>query len=188
MAVKRAPDRRVLRTRRTLHQALVSLILERGWDEISVLDVCDRANVGRSTFYVHFGDKEDLLLSGFDELKHELRMHHSGEGVLSFAAELIEHARDNQRLFRALIGKKSALAVQRRFRQLVVEMISEDLSRIAPRTPDLEATVHYLAGAYVELLMWWLDARTTLDSTDIARLFHRRTEPILAQLGYSEKR
>ena len=63
-----APDRRVLRTRRQLRTALINLILERGWDAVSVSDVCARADVGRSTFYAHFADKEELLFSGFEEL------------------------------------------------------------------------------------------------------------------------
>ena len=66
-------DRRVLRTRRTLREALVQLILQRGWEKVSVLEVCERADVGRSTFYTHFADKEELLLSGFDDLRQALR-------------------------------------------------------------------------------------------------------------------
>lgn len=65
---ERTPDRRVQRTRRQLREALITLILERGWDAVSVRDVCEKADVGRSTFYVHFADKENLLLSGFDDL------------------------------------------------------------------------------------------------------------------------
>src|SRR5687768_13088670 len=61
-------DPRVVRTRRQLRDALVASILERGWEAVSVTDVCERAEIGRSTFYVHFADKEELLLSGFDEL------------------------------------------------------------------------------------------------------------------------
>ena len=66
--------RRILRTRRLLHEALVSLILEKGYADITVQDILDRANVGRSTFYAHFRDKEDLLLSGFDRLVEEFQM------------------------------------------------------------------------------------------------------------------
>jgi AcrR family transcriptional regulator len=66
-------DRRIERTRRTLREALIALILERGWDDISVQDVCNRADVGRSTFYTHFADKEELLVGGFDDLRKVLR-------------------------------------------------------------------------------------------------------------------
>src|SRR5690242_18297174 len=69
----RAPDRRIQRTRRLLHEAILELIHERGWDAITVQDVCERADVGRSTFYVHFADKEELLVSGFGQLRDHLR-------------------------------------------------------------------------------------------------------------------
>ena len=56
-------DRRSRRTRQALHQALIRLIVERGYDEITVADIADAADTGRSTFYAHFTDKDDLLRS-----------------------------------------------------------------------------------------------------------------------------
>ena len=73
MRIPNSTDRRVRRTRRALRDALLELTLERGWDEVNVLDVCERADVARSTFYTHFADKEELLLSGFDDLRAALR-------------------------------------------------------------------------------------------------------------------
>src|SRR5512141_2904590 len=61
-------DRRVQRTQQLLREALVALILEKGYDAITVQDILDLANMGRSTFYAHYRDKEDLLLSGFQML------------------------------------------------------------------------------------------------------------------------
>ena len=57
-------DRRSLRTRTALRDALLGLIAERGWDEIAVQDLCERANIGRSTFYLHF-PKDTLNKSAF---------------------------------------------------------------------------------------------------------------------------
>lgn len=177
-------DRRVLRTRRTLREALIALILERGWDAISVRDLCERADVGRSTFYVHFADKEELLLSGFDELLKSLKTKHNA-GSLAFAEDLFVHAGENLRLFRALIGKKSAQAVMQRFRAVVLELVGADLARLAPRAAHREAAVHYVTGAYIELLTWWVDGRTRVEATEIAHVFHRLTAPVLASLRAS---
>lgn len=63
-------DRRVQRTQQLLREALFALIQEKGFEKLSVQDIIDRANVGRATFYAHFDNKEDLLLSGFDALRH----------------------------------------------------------------------------------------------------------------------
>ena len=182
----RPTDRRVQRTRRTLREALVALTLERGWDDTSVQDVCDRADVGRSTFYTHFADKEELLLSGFDDLRQELRGHQVAAApdrrVLGFARVLIEHAHANLRLFRAVIGKRSGLAVQRHFRQVVIDLVREDLAGHAPPGPRREAAVHYLAGAFFDVVIWWLDTRTGLEPADLEQLVNDLTAPVVSAL------
>jgi len=181
-------DRRVLRTRRTLRDALVQLILQRGWEQISVLDICERADVGRSTFYTHFADKEELLLSGFDDLRAALRKQHppagpAGTAPLAFAGTMIEHASENLRLFRALVGKRSGHAVQKRFRALILDLVSEDLAALhLPGRPAL-GPVHFLTGAFIELLSWWLDTRTMLTHSDLEQLFHDLSAPVLATLS-----
>src|SRR3954447_21575352 len=103
-----APDRRVQRTRRHLREALMALILERGWDAVSVRDVCEKADVGRSTFYVHFADKENLLLSGFDDLHaamDEIRSH--AGAPFGFIEPLIVHVAEHKRLLQAVLGRQS---------------------------------------------------------------------------------
>ena len=74
----KAPDRRIQRTRKVLHEALVQLIFEKGNDKVTVQAVLDRANVGRSTFYAHYQDLEDLFLSGFENLWSLFEGHLSG--------------------------------------------------------------------------------------------------------------
>src|SRR5881628_2636842 len=66
------PDRRVRRTRESLHKALISLTLEKNYDSITVQEVLDRADVGRSTFYTHFQSMDQLLISGTHELRRTL--------------------------------------------------------------------------------------------------------------------
>src|SRR5512134_762137 len=75
----KGPDRRVQRTRQSLQDALVELIVEKGYEDITIQDVIDRANVGRSTFYTHFLDKEDLFLSEFEGLWRQLEQSLAGE-------------------------------------------------------------------------------------------------------------
>jgi len=173
-------DRRVKRTHRTLREALVALLVERGWDEISVQDICDRADVGRSTFYTHFADKEELLASGFAELRAALRAQAlpGGTGAsaaasrFAFVTGVIDHAHENRRLFKALVGKRGGQVVVRRFRELVAGLVREDLlgGRAAP-TPAQDGAVHFVAGAFFELLTWWLEARNPLLPTEIDRLY-----------------
>jgi AcrR family transcriptional regulator len=184
------PDRRVQRTQRTLREALIRLILERGWDGVSVQDICERADVGRSTFYVHFADKEELLVSGFGDLRKMLRAHlspASGE-PLGFTIALIEHAREYEPLFKALVGRRTALAVQRSFMDVVTELVEEDLVHGgAPPSPVREVAVSYVAGAFWEILRWWFEQRKPLPAAEIGGMFKRLTMPVLREVRRSEK-
>ncbi|WXA96094.1 TetR family transcriptional regulator C-terminal domain-containing protein [Pendulispora brunnea] len=92
---------------------------------------------------------------------------------------MIEHAQEYRPLVRVLIGKRSGQVVQNRFRKLIVELVQEDLAGFAPAGPPRDAMVHYIAGAFLELLAWWLDTRTLLDASELEELFHRFTKPIL---------
>ena len=105
-----APDRRVRRTRKLLHDAFISLAIEKGYEKTTIQDILDRADVGRSTFYVHYPDKEALLTASFDEMHEQLERQladvpaTSPVDVALPAALLFEHAYRNQRVYRALCG------------------------------------------------------------------------------------
>lgn len=172
MSARGMLDRRVARTQRSLRDALIALIHERGWDVVTVQDICERADVGRSTFYVHFADKEELLLSGFELFRGQLREHVAARAdePLAFLRPLIEHVREHQRMSRALVGKRSHQAVQREFMRLVSEMVERDVAPLMAAGPRRNAVVRYLAGAVAELLVWWLDNRTGLDAAEIERI------------------
>src|SRR5579864_6444923 len=99
---KRAIDRRVARTRATLHQALITLILKKGYEAITVEDICEHANVGRSTFYAHYKSKEELHLSGMNHLRRQIVDQQRDAGApssdrsvrqLGFSLAMFEHAR-----------------------------------------------------------------------------------------------
>src|SRR4051794_37293083 len=99
-------DRRSRRTRRTLGQALVDLMLEKRYDTITVQEIIDRANVGRSTFYAHYLDKEDLLQTEVSELVERLSMHmdhNAASNHLIPSLELLTHLQDSYQLYRALV-------------------------------------------------------------------------------------
>jgi AcrR family transcriptional regulator len=171
-------DARVAASRRALHGAIVRLTLEHGWDAVTVRDVCRLAGVGRSTFYAHFADKEELLVGGLDDVREALRGVATGR-AFAFLPGLLAHVDDSRRLFRAVIGKHSGLAVQRRFRAVVLDLVRDELDRVAISDP-YGVVARYVAGALVELLVWWVDARPSLDAAALAAEFLRLTEPVLA--------
>ncbi len=97
-----AQDRRSQRTRDTLIQAMLALIETKHYDQITVQDIVDRANVGRSTFYAHFDNKDELLSSGFEQMLDKLVEHMDiGEdNRLGFdITMLFQHARGHYEIF-----------------------------------------------------------------------------------------
>lgn len=179
-------DRRVQRTRRVLRSALIELVQQRGWDQVTVQDVCERADVGRSTFYVHYADKEELLISGFEELKSELRKHAATrEEPLGFTLALLEHTMQYQSVVRALTGTGTLQVVQRKFMEVVIALVEDDLRRITGMDPLREAAARYLAGAFWELLRWWGgwgEQRRHTPAITVDQIFRQLTRPVLREL------
>lgn len=173
-------DRRVRKTRKQLRDSLVALILDRGWDSVSIIDVCEHADIGRSTFYVHFADKEDLLLSGFDELHEGLQSTRvKAVGTFRFVDTLLEHAKENTRLMRAVAGRKSGQAVQRRFRDVVNQLVEAELIALKVNSSVRHHLVRYIGGALAELLFDWLEAPKGTDVAALATMFRTLTSHVL---------
>jgi len=177
----------VQRTRRSLRDALISLLVEHSWDGINIQNLCERADVGRSTFYIHFQNKEELLVSGFNDLRAGLRAQAAennmgSSGSLVFVRGLIEHVHEQRTLFRAIIGRRSGHVVQKRFREMVNQLVQEEVS-LTVAGWQRDAGAHYVAGALVELLAWWVDAGNARSADDIEQLFHQLTLPAIKQLG-----
>lgn len=167
-------DRRVQRTRRHLRDSLITLIHEQGWDSVTVRDVCEHADVGRSTFYLHFADKENLLLSGFDTLHEELSsMTRGAKQTFAFAEPLLTHALAHERLFAALVGRQSGLQMQWRFRDLLVQLLTAEL--VALRLPAVSraSTARFLAGGFIEHLMEGLESEHQAEAGALAARFRR---------------
>ncbi len=179
-------DRRVRRTRGALKEALVDLIVERGWDGFSVQDLCDHADVGRSTFYLHFADKEEVLAGGFADLGQDLRAQLARSGAprpLAFSRGLLDHAQAHLRVFRALVGRRAAHVVQGKMRALVMELVREEVAPRPGADARRDAAAAFLGGALFELLIWSLDARPPTTAEEADALFHELAGPALAAAG-----
>jgi len=166
-----------------LRDALMRLIRERGWDDITVQDVCERADVGRSTFYVHFADKEELLVSGFGDLRKQLRAQVAAEKAkpLGFALALFQHAREYHPVYRALLGRRTAQVVYRGFLDVVIDLLNDDVAEFAPPGALRDAAVRYLAGAFWELLQLWA-TQPASSPLEVDETFRRLTMPVLREL------
>jgi AcrR family transcriptional regulator len=190
-------DRRVQRTRRLLHKALMTLIVEKKYESITVQQILDRADVGRSTFYVHFQDKDQLLFSGFQYLESFLEsvqaasatVHgKSYERLIGFSLAMFEHAHEYRRVNRALLGSGAEVVVRRRIHSVLARIVSRGLklelqSRKrgdSPISPDLLS--HFLVSTYISVLTWWLNSKNPVSPKDINVAYRHLVLPCLASI------
>ena len=183
-------DRRVQRTRALLQEALLTLIEEKGYAAVTVQDILDRANLGRSTFYMHYRDKDDLLVSGFDHLKtlFETSAPHPQSTSrqapprnASLSLAFFRHAAEQQRLYKAMVGKRGGEVVQKYLYQYVADLLKSHLEQRFPGTADLavprEVVVHYFVSSFLALLRWWLDHDMPYTADQMDAMFNALTMP-----------
>jgi AcrR family transcriptional regulator len=157
------PDRRVARSRRALKEALTDLILGRGYEAVTVQDVIDRADVGRSTFYAHFLDKDDLLMAILADLEMPAPDHTAwtpDHPAFGWTLELFRHFGSGRRLFKAVAGSQSGALARRETTRRLEDLVGAELSRVgAGRKLDalrLEIVVRFLVGTFIGFMDWWM--------------------------------
>ena len=149
-APKDRKDRRVVRNNGAILAAMVELIGEKRWVEITVSDIVDRADVARSTFYKHFSSKEDVLLASMQPM---LRILAQREGDLSWRADLdrlLDHYWANRSLARAVFGGERASVVERALRDEAFVRMDGD-ANIATRQM---AAIRMAAGRIALIREW----------------------------------
>ncbi len=190
---KRPIDRRVARTRTMLQKAHLSLILEKGYEATTVEDICEAANVGRSTFYAHYTSKDDLRRSGLENLRRLLvdrqedaqaRSGDIRDRSLGFSLTMFEHARDHIDLYRALVGGRGGAIALSTIRQILSDLVRNELVATADKKSadaiSCELAVQYVVGALMAVMTWWLDGGAKLPPQRVDAMFRRlATEGIM---------
>jgi len=178
-------DRRVQRTRELLQKALIELISERGYDAITIQDIVDHANVGRTTFYLHYNSKDDLLMSCHEVIVSEFHFGPlsplSREQLLAPEApagmrRVYRHLEDARAVLNPIFQGKDSLLILRRLRDWIAQEIEASLRAAfaeADCTIPLDVLANYLAGAQIALVQWWLQKRHPHTSENLAQTFHR---------------
>jgi AcrR family transcriptional regulator len=157
-------DRRARRTRELLIHALLELIETCHYDQISVQDIVERADVGRSTFYAHYENKDALLMGGFEHLLENLaqQIQRNSTGELTFEATMLfQHSRGHYEIYRTLLWGTGFELLIKDGHTALSEKIETRLRelRFAPDESlvSLPVLSCSLAGSLLVLLKWWLD-------------------------------
>ena len=116
------PDRRVRRTKTSLHTALIGLARETPYPSISVKEILDRVNVGKSTFYAHFRDKDDLLESGIQEILCSIQDRtpsgNTLERTVGFSLPLLQHIDEHRRAAGPRMKREGRVIMHEHMRQV----------------------------------------------------------------------
>ncbi len=200
-------DRRILKSKKALRDALSELIQEKGYDAVSVEEITQRANVGRATFYLHYKDKEELLLEEVNEMAKDrvqalseipISVWEARDNLVeSFAdnqpmmplLQIFEHAAENASLYRVLLKGESSPRLAERIRRIVatsINEISEARQQKDPTPVTLQVPVEmlaaYFSGALLSSLTWWLDEKQPPSPSEMTRLFQSLFFPAVGRI------
>jgi AcrR family transcriptional regulator len=161
-------DRRKQRTRRMLRDALLVLIVEKGYDDLSVQDITEKDDLRRATFYLHYADKDELLAAVlreiFDELVKELEPliqtdGFGGKTQTETFAVMYRHLAANSRLYQIILAGQGGAAIGRSIRQYLAGHVTAMLKLLpaAQITMPIDVLANYMAGAELSLMTWWLE-------------------------------
>lgn len=156
--------------RELIRNALTSLILEKGYEHVTVQDICDRADVGRSTFYEHLRDKEELLLSGFDDLYDELRQafaDHEQQTASrnakpgSWAALVVIEQIANYRAVSSMLCSRASTVASARLRRILSELLHDhlrvQLDPTASTRVPIDVAIEDAVASLLGLIHRWLE-------------------------------
>lgn len=182
----RPPDRRIQRTKRLLYDSLVALVLERGYDDIRIRDITDHANLGYSTFYLHYDDKDALLTEYlnhvFEGIVQQTRPRRESSpkkderlGIVTF-----RYMEDHRELYRRLFHSRGAAVVMRQLRKTIALVVRKDLQIITQgrtSTLPLDLMAHWVAGSVVALIDWWMESDLNYPAEYIVQAYHHLVDP-----------
>lgn len=183
-------DRRIQKTLQLLQNALVDLIAEKDYNAITIQEILDRANVGRSTFYAHFENKDQLLRSILTQLNEQFE-----EGIRQIAEErktfeenstnmpyrVVRFVEQNRWLFQAMLGKQRQGGCTNPLYDYLYTVTWEHfrmMIQIRHRdTAQVEMAAHFYASAFIGALTWWLEHNTSYSAEEFSQQINRLTLP-----------
>lgn len=175
---ERNEDLRVRRTRKLLQTALMELTIQKGFDSVTVTDICEQAMVNRATFYRHYADKYDLLDQYMNEL-YELLDQSQGEpsidrpnGPPAGLVRILEHLHNHADFYRAMLGPKGYPPFAERIRFYIEKRMRHSLPANStppdPGQPPLEMMLRSISSAGLGAILWWLEKGTPVTSEQMA--------------------
>lgn len=158
-------DRRTRKTRQLLRDTLLTLLKEKHYDNISVQDIIERADVARSTFYVHYVDKDDLLTGRrgifAENLDQQLQAHSGEHGASAFSSQTwFYHIQAQGDILKVIVKDSAIDLTMKTLRGIIYESIQHGMeAHVQPGNEfpvPLPLMMDYLADTLMTLIKWWV--------------------------------
>jgi len=194
MPKKNKIDRRIQRTKQALRNALLELIKEKGYDSISVEEITRRADLSRATFYLHYKDKEDLLVEEFHEIVNERARTISNIPFSAWLPDLenpenklappllmaFQHVANHANLYRIILKNEKSDRILERIRKIIAQSITEFMQAKVNNDPipilyevPIDLLAAYFSGALLSSVDWWFEQNLSHSPEEMARMFQR---------------
>ena len=186
-------DRRQQKTRAAIFAAFSKLLAEKSYGKITVQEIIDTANVGRTTFYDHFETKDDLLKALCEELfghiissaadcTHTHGLYSEGNAPESVFCHLLQHLQENENNILGLLSSESSEIFLRYFKDSLNELIQKQFigqDRSANLDIPEDFLVNHISGSFVEMVLWWTRGQMKQTPEELDRYFRAVIEPVL---------
>ncbi len=186
-------DRRQQKTRAAIFSAFGSLLAEKSYNKITVQNIIDEANVGRTTFYAHFETKDDLLKELCEELfghiidsamdcTHTHGLYSDASAPESVFCHLLQHLQENDKNILGLLSCESSEIFLRYFKNSLNELVQSQFvnqNRINNMDIPQDFLVNHISGSFVEMVLWWIKGRMKQTPAELDRYFRAVIEPVL---------
>ncbi len=185
-------DRRQQKTRSAIFSAFGQLLSEKGYNKITVQDIIDAANIGRSTFYMHFETKADLLREMNKELfdhiigsamdsSHKHGLYSNSTAPNSVFCHLLQHLQENDHHILALLSGESSDLFQRYFKDSLKELIKKKyFDQLQDNTSEvpIDFLINHISTSFVEMVLWWLKGNMKQSPEQLDKYFRAVIEPV----------
>lgn len=188
-------DRRQQKTRTAIFQAFGSLLAEQSYSHITVQEIIDRANVGRTTFYDHFETKDELLkalcenlfghiISSAKDCTHTHGLYSNNSAPESIFCHLLQHLQENDNNVLGLLSCESSEIFLRYFKDSLIELIQNQFvnqNRKNKKDIPLDFLINHISGSFVEMVLWWIKSRMKQTPEELDGYFRAVIEPVFAE-------
>lgn len=167
-------DRRTRKTRKAISDAFWKLMQEKDFEEITINDITETADIHRATFYLHYQDKFDWLEKSITELLQGLIDRDANNLLVNRATTektfigTFEYFDENFEFYSIMLKNKGTLFFQQRFKELIVEQFMRRNNRQLGESPEFDFAVQFSASATVGCIEWWIRNDRPLTAEEMA--------------------